>query len=989
MKKLKRGISALLLFVMVSALGLTGCGGESTEPDEVNKITEIEAVDYDASFNAYPKPEGETQRTINYIELAKQEPYTDTILALALQGIANRENPSMYLIHPYMIQTTGLYSSQYWFEQLDSTYTNEDGSPYFEKVKFDSLYELVAEYRDLLGGAVLYDSAIVTGTVCDPNSNNYGYMAVLNLLTMMCGQYDALPLTEGELTELNAWLTEQGLEPLEVKGSTLDFDLTQDNRALWKEATLYALERAESGEWTFSDKAIAHDGTFNGAYWDYVISHKIFHYTRIFSTLQTEEEAAIEDRIMALTGDDTVVIGVWHLVGDENSLVTYVNEHGKFFEVTHETWNLTWTSGLPSETLEEQSEELVYDESKVYIAMSLSEGDNNSYTNYKLPITWDLVHDSYSNVVMTYPVCETAFDLNPNIIRWMNANATATDGFVVAESGIGYLNPNLTDLESSWDLAGFYGMTDSYLDKMISTSAGKRTYRNDMVPNLKEVVYLDNMDYLVSGYGAVSGYSTEEYFSGKNNIYFRGTPVMQAIGVSKSPDFLTNSVIEDGSILYIGMSGWEVDISSISRIVDSCPDNYVFVTTAQLADLYEQKVAAKFTDVTFAEFDCDMTEDEAGFLWYSDDFGNYYSATIEGERSYRLGRRENYAIYKFDFRDDVTAARFVMEMSGEYDISVSTDYENWYSIGRYDIARDDTTYNQIREITCQVPAHLLEQSTEIYLKIADPTPNDGVGYRAYAVSAVTDKASVDQVMGVDGLYDGAYYVSGGEKTESGYRTGAVVYQFPFDASVTEALLTVEATEAATLEFSADGRTWYPLAVQTYDRSGFSVGSLYTAYLDSILNNLYIRVTTGGEIRYVNVTPIGTTGGFTFAPTGHVFEQRHLTAGWDATRTTSGTSPRAAISNATVLSYAFRLDASLTDPVLELYAAGMFKLEISTDGSNWITLKEVAAGENITSSMSFNISAYVKAGSLCYVRLTKSVQTGGNAMLYWMKLHNAS
>ena len=46
----------------------------------------------------------------------------------------------------------------------------------------------------------LYDSAIVTGTVCDPNSNNYGYMAVLNLLTMMCGQYDALPLTEGELT---------------------------------------------------------------------------------------------------------------------------------------------------------------------------------------------------------------------------------------------------------------------------------------------------------------------------------------------------------------------------------------------------------------------------------------------------------------------------------------------------------------------------------------------------------------------------------------------------------------------------------------------------------------------------------------------------------------------------------------------------------------------------------------------------------------------
>ena len=80
-----------------------------------------------------------------------------------------------------------------------------------------------------------------------------------------------------------------------------------------------------------------------------------------------------------------------------------------------------------------------------------------------------------------------------------------------------------------------------------------------------------------------------------------------------------------------------------------------------------------------------------------------------------------------------------------------------------------------------------------------------------------------------------------------------------------------------------------------------------------------------------------------------------------------------------------LDAANTAPLLEIFAGGMFKLDISVDGKTWTTLKSVAVGENVTSALVFDISSYAKPGNIFYLRVTKSVETSGAASLYYLKL----
>lgn len=970
----------ILLLLLIISVGIVACEkGDDTEYKPIDD--QVLPTTYDCE--AYPRAKGNVQQQINWIKIERVAPFTDTMLAVTMQGIVNRENPSFYVVHTGMVQH-GL-TGDYWLAQLDNTYKNEDGTPYFTKNEFTSLNQAIAMYRDKFNGAVIYDEKIVSNSVVDPNANNYGYMAVGNLLTMMCAQEDLLPLTRAELASVNAYLTSVGKTALLEKHDITSFSSESDNRAMWKKATLYTLEKAEKGEWDVSDKVIGHDGTLNIAWRDYSVMQKAFHYTRIFSTEATDEEKSIEDRIMALTKDNTAVMGVWHLVGDENSLVTYVNEHKKFFEVTHETWNLSWSSGLPRASLEEKTEELTYDDSKVYIAMSLSEGDNSSYTYNRLPNDFQQATNNYGNIVMSWPICAMAYDLCPNIIEWANYNAKSNVGFVAGESGIGYLNPDLTSLSSVWDMKDFYATTNGYLGEMFETSAGKRTYRNDLVPNIYEVIYMNEMDYLLSGYGAISGYSTNEYLSGKGNMYFRETPVFQAIGCNSSPEFLLTSKIENGSFLYIGLSGWGVNLSATSQIIEQCPDNYVFVTSAQLADLYEQKMSKYVKDITYATFNADNGTNEMLYLWSSDNYQNVQETIVAGQESFRYGSKESYVVYKFDLNDSVTSASISATLSGEYVMSVSSDLENWVKIGRYDIKQGDKTYGVKRQVRYDVPSAVVKDNHTVYVMLTDPTTNDGVGYKLYGMSVTTDKVSSDEGVTVDGLFDKAYYYGGGSiNSSTGYRTGEVIYKLPIDASKTaRAFLTVESQQQVVVSYSIDGKNFYDANIITsYIRTtSASTGNLYTADLDSIVDGMLIKVSTSGDILALRVTPVVAESGFVGTPIDGTFEKNHMLTGWDIKHTTQGTQPFAKLDDTSVLTYAFISEGATN---LEVYATGLFKIEISVDGRNWTTLKQVAQGENVNKAINYNIGTLVKKGNLCFIRISKSA-TSGNAMYYYSQL----
>ena len=393
-------------------------------------------------------------------------------------------------------------------------------------------------------------------------------------------------------------------------------------------------------------------------------------------------------------------------------------------------------------------------------------------------------------------------------------------------------------------------------------------------------------------------------------------------------------------------------------------------------------MSAVCEDVNQVSFDCSMNETESAFLWYTDDKTKYSQAIVDGQEEYRYGTNENELVYRFRLDPESESAVFDLAMSGEYAVEFSTDQLHWTRAARYLIEEGDTTYSTRRPVRAVLPEEMAGKT--VYLRISDPTPEDGIGYRIYSVSMTTDIGGVDSALNLEAGYDTAY-VQSGTLTEAG-RTGETVYRVPFSSSVTRAVLTAEADGATTFEMSANGTKFYPLEVNAFDRSASGMNSYYYADMDSIAGTMYIRVKTEGTLKSLRILPLATRDGFVFSPCGSETDMQNYVFGGEVKRTRAGSSSNARVSSTDGLCYAFRIGSGVSDtPILTAYAAGMFKLEVSNNGKDWGTLKSVAAGENISEALRFDVMSYVKTGNILYIRFTKSMDAGANAALYYLSL----
>ena len=184
--------------LLIGSFSFVGCNGDKRDPElagydaddtVILKDTTELATDYADDVSIYPRAEGKTQKQINWIDITDCSD-ADLFLAMSLQGIVNRSDPSLYICRNYYVQgRPGFNAPKYWLDNLDVSYFEEDGvTPYFDKVEYDTLFELIALYRDKLEGAVLYHDRLA---VHEPmanqfqNSGIYGDMAVANLTAMM------------------------------------------------------------------------------------------------------------------------------------------------------------------------------------------------------------------------------------------------------------------------------------------------------------------------------------------------------------------------------------------------------------------------------------------------------------------------------------------------------------------------------------------------------------------------------------------------------------------------------------------------------------------------------------------------------------------------------------------------------------------------------------------------------------------------------------
>ncbi len=978
----QRLVSVLLLAVMLlGSFGNFGCGnGGTTWKYTIREEAETVTKDY-SDYNILPKPEGETQKDITVLNLDGAS-YADVFLGTSLQGNVNRTDPSIYVVHDYMVEgNAALNATQYWLDKLDETYLDENGEPYFVKHDYtaEDLYDLVLDHLDEISGVVLYHDRLVGADML--GSGNYGAIysdvALLNLTVMMCGQYNAIAVTSRQYNALREAVAAEGLvmeEVLPILGDTTKF-MKLDAEG---EIDGSAASRMDSGVWTrvyeyalskfdCSNKALVHNPGLQAATFDYAIQNKLFVYNRSLSTGSagnaSEAENQLEDDILAVTDLNTPVLGVWYLHLDEANYVNYLTGMGKSFCVSYESFNWSWSTGLPYETIETNEEEIEYDPEKIYLAFSFTEGDNNSYVHFKMPTLFD---SSYrGQVPFSWTISPTTWETNPNMIRYFSMNWAKGDGLCIPEAGPVYVDPAPPENTE----ADFYALCDEYVKRI--GNGNIRTLKADFVDALAYAEHMENLDSLLCSYG-IGVSNNVELNTEAQDFLFRGVPYIMQLDGRNVYD--TMKYIEDaGKQFYsISYSGWEHTLENVSDLMETLDERFVVVTQKQLAQLYRDAYAGDFEQVTEADFTPDMNRTEMGFLWQADSYGDYDSM-----RQVRYANGEDSFRYRFELADGVTEAVFDLSLSGNYTVEMSTDNRKFYEVATGSAGSQ-------QNVRVEVPSFLLEQGKTLTVRLADGTPGNAAddGITLHRLTLNTNLSAVEGVQLLAGE-DGAYLEEGGNEqiitvteglSTALARTGTFVYRLPLKEGITAGDVAVglaNATDPIKLSVSSDGESWDEVSLVVYGKTAYGKVS-------GLSGALWLKVESSGGVKSLLFSPLPeAVGSLSFRPLKNSTEARYSLSQDAATYeiTSDIAAQQKGVETGNAMVYRFVLNPEVTEATLDLQIVGHYAVWISSDNINYTQLAKVSLGDPTADiDRSFDITDYLTDAGVIYLRVEESFGT---------------
>lgn len=945
---MKRKLTSILLaLIMILSLlpSAVGCSVESVERIRRDPAP-VEEYDF-SETKAVEGPENGVAETIQYIRMDDKS-NEDLFMMVSLQGNVNRSQASMYVIHDEMVEGSQLNASEYWFEKLDETYTGEEAFQYNE---YTDPFEMLVDNIDAVKGAVLYNGRIVDEMSVQIGTYNQRYadIAVLNLTVMMCGQYDAVALTYAQYNKLKS---EYHIE-LPVLGDTTLFmktdpetgklDSDRGSRDVWMQVYRYA-----HANFDVSENALVHNPGFQAATFDYAIAHRLFVYNRIFTVEATPEEVAMELAILNKTKANTPVLGVWYLQADEGGLVSTITQNYKYFIVSYESFNWSWTTGLPAEEMSNVEEkEIVLDPTKNYVSFNFTEGDNNSYVHFQMPLMYD--HADRGEVPIGWTMAPTVWDTNPNIIRYFNQNWAEGDGLTVPEAGVDYVY--FTPPEESRQ--EFFALSDEYMGRIGNGTV--RVLHDDMVDPLPYAESMENLDSVLCGYYTTSFEAVNN--DDKDSFLFRDKLFIKQIQGSVAADYL-KSVQSSGPYFYsVSLYGWGQNPSTAKAIMDSIGDNFVAVTPTQLADLYRQYYESEFKDITVAEFDCGMTRSEMGFLYKATDYTLYDSMS-----SSRYAEGKGYMIYRFDLADAVANADFWVRVSGNYQIEVSNDYQYWYVM--------DKGFSSEERVVNFNAAEYIKDGEPLYVRIGTRDCLETSTAYCYGITMTTDQ-SRREIVKVEGRKDESVWVSGGTQQEEG-RSGEFVYRLDLKEGIQAGDLALVSDGSVEVQISNDNESYTPLTLA-------KVGRLYSVPLNNLSETVYLKINASSPLKYLKFTPEQAAVKQVSLSPVESKQTDKLMLSMDDAQQVYGISSSRAISGQDAMLFRFDVADGVTEAKLRLDIYGMYKIEISNDGINFDTLVSVQDGENPDSVIEIPIEKYATSGKTVYLRISCSSNLQGKVI----------
>ncbi len=344
----------------------------------------------------------------------------EAVLFAALQGLVNREKPSILLLR----QTGG--PNQQWPELLNLK-LNEFMS--------ENKWELVRKYRDKVKGLILYSIE---------KSEHYR-----NVATTLAGLRDALPVTQVEHDYLKA----NNLNfPVLVDLTSLPYTEPQDvylhlYKEYWKDCSKRLLVHHRAVPY-IRDIAVAASAA-----------------TIWLDPRNVPERNVLRLFLQDMKAGESIILGWW---AEERSGIGIGTEYGistipsDFYENATVYAGMSHIIQMP---VVPKKPEL---ENKVYLALFLSDGDNIQYCQNALLRLWQ--NPERGIIPINWTISPGLADLGPGLLNFFYKTATPNDFFASGPSGLGY--SLLYDAHNrKWNNTGgqafdaYLKLTQRYLEK--------------------------------------------------------------------------------------------------------------------------------------------------------------------------------------------------------------------------------------------------------------------------------------------------------------------------------------------------------------------------------------------------------------------------------------------------------------------------------------------------------------------------------------------
>lgn len=309
-----------------------------------------------------------------------------------------------------------------------------------------------------------------------------------------------------------------------------------------------------------------------------------------------EAELAVVSRILAEMPANGVCLGFPTLADGEGmgepQGVELLSRYGKSHIPTNHGGNYSFSSGIRVDQLPQSRPEPspVLERDKVYIALALSDGDNQVlwprfYRGY-------FEHPAYGSFPLAFGIGPAIRELQPAVARWYFEKAAPSTEFFADVSGAGYMNPDhfaaaYANRAAVW--ADYFDWTRRLMEPL-----GLRTIRtvngNDEAI-AKVATALPSCHSIFADMGRYSGRE------GITNLTYSlpdGMPVFRSVTSWRhgKDGFLTEVREQVGDVRPAFVNGflhcWTFDMDAIAKIHAERDSDMVFVTPSQLAALYRE-----------------------------------------------------------------------------------------------------------------------------------------------------------------------------------------------------------------------------------------------------------------------------------------------------------------------------------------------------------------------------------------------------------------